>query len=113
MQVTEICKKKYAVKIFEIAFLRKLNLANISRFTVFIAIYFILTFYRIPILITLGRYLIVEHKPEKADLIVCLAGKNIERSLAVADAYRKRRMLPVGDRSKRWGQRCPDQQGGA
>lgn len=55
----------------------------------FIALYFVLTFYRIPLLTTLGRYLIVEHKPEKADLIVCLAGKNIERSLAVVEAYRK------------------------
>lgn len=55
----------------------------------FIAIYIVLTFYRIPLLTTLGRYLIVEHTPEKADLIVCLAGGKIERSLAVVDAYRK------------------------
>ena len=55
----------------------------------FIALYFIVTFYRIPLLTALGRYLIVEHEPEKADVIVCLAGKNIERSLAVVDAYRK------------------------
>jgi len=55
----------------------------------FIALYFILTFYRIPLLTALGRYLIVEHEPGKADVIVCLAGKNIERSLAVVDAYRK------------------------
>ena len=55
----------------------------------FIALYFVLTFYRIPLLTELGRYLIVEHKPEKANLIVCLAGKNVERSLAVVDAYRK------------------------
>jgi len=55
----------------------------------FIALYFVLTFYRIPLLTALGRYLIVEHKPEKADVIVCLAGENIERSLAVVDAYRK------------------------
>ncbi|MBW1672944.1 MAG: YdcF family protein [Deltaproteobacteria bacterium] len=55
----------------------------------FIALYFVVTFYRIPLLTALGRYLIVEHEPEKADVIVCLAGKNIERSLAVVDAYRK------------------------
>jgi uncharacterized SAM-binding protein YcdF (DUF218 family) len=55
----------------------------------FIALYFVVTFYRIPLLTALGRYLVVEHEPEKADVIVCLAGKNIERSLAVVDAYRK------------------------
>ena len=55
----------------------------------FIALYFVVTLYRIPLLTALGRYLIVEHEPEKADVIVCLAGKNVERSLAVVDAYRK------------------------
>ena len=54
----------------------------------FIALYFIITFYRTPLLTALGRYLIVEDEPVKADVIVCLAGKNIERSLAVVDAYR-------------------------
>lgn len=56
---------------------------------IFIALYFVVTLYRIPLLTALGRYLIVEHEPEKADVIVCLAGKNVERSLAVVDAYRK------------------------
>ena len=55
----------------------------------FIALYFIITFYRTPLLSALGRYLIVEDEPEKADVIVCLAGKNIERSLATVDIYRK------------------------
>lgn len=55
----------------------------------FIAIYVVVTFYSIPLLTALGRYLIVEHEPEKADVIVCLAGETIERSLAVVDAYRK------------------------
>jgi hypothetical protein len=55
----------------------------------FIALYFVVTLYRIPLLTALGGYLIVEHEPEKADVIVCLAGKNVERSLAVVDAYRK------------------------
>jgi len=55
----------------------------------FIALYFVVTLYRIPLLTALGRYLIVEHEPKKADLIVCLAGENIERSLAVVDAYRE------------------------
>lgn len=56
---------------------------------IFIALYFVVTLYRIPLLTALGRYLIVEHEAEKADVIVCLAGKNVERSLAVVDAYRK------------------------
>ena len=56
---------------------------------IFIALYFVVTLYRIPLLTSLGRYLIVEHEAEKADVIVCLAGKNVERSLAVVDAYRK------------------------
>ncbi|MFC1840404.1 YdcF family protein [Thermodesulfobacteriota bacterium] len=34
-----------------------------------------------------GNYLVLEHKPEKADLIVCLGGGNIERGLAASDAY--------------------------
>ena len=55
----------------------------------FIALYFVFTFYRIPFLVALGKYLIVEHEPAKADVIVCLAGQNIERALAVVDAYRK------------------------
>jgi len=56
---------------------------------IFIALYFVVTLYRIPLLTALGSYLIVEHEAEKADVIVCLAGKNVERSLAVVDAYRK------------------------
>ena len=55
----------------------------------FIALYLLITLYRTPFLVALGKYLIVEHEPAKADVIVCLAGKNIERSLAVVDAYRK------------------------
>ncbi len=57
-------------------------------FTLFI-LYFVLTSYRVPLLITLGEYLIVEHETQKADLIVCLGGKNVENALAVVDAYKK------------------------
>ena len=56
---------------------------------IFIALYLVITFYRIPLLVALGKYLIVEHEPAKAEVIVCLAGQNIERALAVVDAYRK------------------------
>ncbi len=51
--------------------------------------YVILSYYHAPILTGLGRYLIVEHPPQKSDLIVCLAGANVDRGLAVADAYGK------------------------
>ena len=52
-------------------------------------LYVIFSYYHTPILTHLGRYLIVEHPPQKSDLIVCLAGGNVERGLAVADAYHK------------------------
>lgn len=51
--------------------------------------YVIFSYYHVPILTGLGSYLIVEHPPEKSDLIVCLAGGNVDRGLAVADAYGK------------------------
>lgn len=55
----------------------------------FFIFYFVLSAYRIPLLIKLGDYLIVEHKAEKSDLIVCLAGEDVERALAVFDAYKQ------------------------
>jgi uncharacterized SAM-binding protein YcdF (DUF218 family) len=58
-------------------------------FFIIFLLYIVLTAYRIPLLIRLGEYLIVEHKPQKADLIVCLGGKNVENALAAVDAYNK------------------------
>jgi len=52
-------------------------------------IYILLSYFHAPILMRMGRYLIVEHDPRKSDLIVCLAGGNIERGLAAAEAYEK------------------------
>ena len=52
-------------------------------------IYILVSYYHAPILKGVGRYLIVEHHPQKSDLIVCLAGGNIERGLAAAEAYEK------------------------
>jgi uncharacterized SAM-binding protein YcdF (DUF218 family) len=52
-------------------------------------LYVLFSYYHAPILAHLGRYLIVAHPPQKSDLIVCLAGGNVERGLAVADAYEK------------------------
>ncbi len=57
-------------------------------FGIFI-LYFVITAYRIPLLIQLGEYLIVEHKPRKADLIVCLGGPGVRNSLAAVDVYQK------------------------
>jgi uncharacterized SAM-binding protein YcdF (DUF218 family) len=56
---------------------------------ILVIIYFLLSSYRVPILIKLGQYLIVEHKGKKADLIVCVAGGNVDRSLATVDVYRQ------------------------
>jgi uncharacterized SAM-binding protein YcdF (DUF218 family) len=58
-------------------------------FFLFVILYVLLSYFHGPILTRLGRYLIVTHPPEKSDLIVCLAGGNVERGLAAADAYKK------------------------
>jgi len=58
-------------------------------FFLVVIIYFLISYYHVPILTRLGQYLIVEHPPRKTDLIVCLSGGNIERGLAAADAYEK------------------------
>ncbi|MBW1803031.1 MAG: YdcF family protein, partial [Deltaproteobacteria bacterium] len=58
-------------------------------FFIIIIIYVLLAQFHAPILTRIGKYLIVEHPPQKSDLIVCLAGRNIERGLAASDAYRK------------------------
>ncbi|MFH1487619.1 MAG: YdcF family protein [Pseudomonadota bacterium] len=57
-------------------------------FLAFAIIYFLLSQYHAPLLTFLGRGLVLEHPPQKADLIVCLAGGNVERGLAAADAYK-------------------------
>ena len=53
-----------------------------------ILIYFALSYFRVPVLTAIGEYLVVSSAPEKSDLIVCLAGNNIERGLATADAFK-------------------------
>ena len=54
-----------------------------------IAVYFVFTLYRVPLLIKLGNYLIVEQEAQKADLIVCIAGEDAVRAPAVIDAFNK------------------------
>ena len=55
----------------------------------FIAVFFyvLLSYFHAPILIQLGKYLVVQHPLEKSDLIVCLAGGDVERGLASADLF--------------------------
>lgn len=52
--------------------------------------YLLLTVYFASLLTLVGNYLVVSHEPLKSDLIVCLSGRNIERGLAAAEAYKKR-----------------------
>jgi len=52
-------------------------------------VYVLVSAYHEPILTSMGRYLVVEHPPAKSDLIVCLAGENVERGLTAADIYRR------------------------
>ncbi len=54
----------------------------------FFLLYILISYFHVPILFAVGRYLIKEHSPEKSDLLVCLAGGNIERGLATADAFK-------------------------
>jgi hypothetical protein len=54
----------------------------------FIAIYMLIAYFHGPMLIIMGKYLVVKHIPEKSDLIVCLTGSNVEMGLATADAYK-------------------------
>jgi len=59
-------------------------------FFLLVIIYSLLSYYHAPIFKYLGSYLIVKHQAQKSDLIVCLAGRNVERGLAAADVYQKK-----------------------
>ena len=52
-------------------------------------VYILIAYYHPFILTRIGGYLIVEHEPIESELVVCLAGGNIERGLAVADIYNR------------------------
>ncbi|MBP1740521.1 MAG: hypothetical protein H6Q48_2814 [Deltaproteobacteria bacterium] len=62
---------------------------SLFKWVFFIAaiIYVLLSYFHAPILIQLGKYLVVQHSIEKSDLIVCLAGGEVERGLASADLF--------------------------
>jgi uncharacterized SAM-binding protein YcdF (DUF218 family) len=49
----------------------------------------VLSYFHGPILTQLGKYLVVQHPLAKSDLIVCLAGDDVERGLASAELYAK------------------------
>ncbi len=52
-------------------------------------VYMLLSYFRVPILTRLGEYLVVEQPLKKADVIVCMAGKPVERGLAAAEVYKR------------------------
>jgi uncharacterized SAM-binding protein YcdF (DUF218 family) len=58
-------------------------------FFLIVLVWTLLSAFRAPLLTGLGEYLIVEHSPQESDLIVCLAGRNVERGLATVDAFRR------------------------
>lgn len=52
-------------------------------------LYFLVSAYHVSLLTSMGRFLVVEQPPVKSDLIVCLAGGNVQRGLTAADLYRR------------------------
>jgi len=56
-------------------------------FFAFVLFYVFLTYFHGPILTQLGKYLVVQHPLAKSDLIVFLAGGDVERGLASADLF--------------------------
>jgi len=70
---------------------KKIDKSNVVKWLFFVFVIFcvLLSYYHPLILTHLGRYLVVKHPPRKSDLIVCLAGGNVERGLAAADTYQK------------------------
>lgn len=70
---------------------RKLGRPSILRWVIFLVLiaYMLLSYFRVPIFTRLGEYLIVQQPLKKADLIVCMAGRPVERGLAAAEIYKK------------------------
>jgi uncharacterized SAM-binding protein YcdF (DUF218 family) len=54
-----------------------------------VLVYVLFSHYHAPILSQVGGYLVVEDTPSMSDLIVCLAGGNLERGLGTADLYNR------------------------
>lgn len=64
----------------------RLSLPKLIIFSILI-VYVLISFYRVPILVRVGRYLVVDQALEKADVIVCLMGRPVERGLEAAKIY--------------------------
>ncbi len=64
---------------------------GVFKWVLIIAVFFyiLLSYFHDPILTQLGKYLVVQHPATKSDLIVCLAGGDVERGLASADLFAK------------------------
>jgi len=62
---------------------------SVFKWILFIAVIFyaLVSYFHGPILTQLGRYLVVQHPATRSDLIVCLAGGDVERGLASADLF--------------------------
>jgi uncharacterized SAM-binding protein YcdF (DUF218 family) len=56
-------------------------------FFIVVFLYVLLSHFHGPILTQLGNYLVVQHPVAKSDLIVCMAGGDVERGLASADLF--------------------------
>lgn len=70
---------------------RKTGKRSLLKWLFFLSVitYALLSYFHASLLTRIGRYLILEHPPQKSDIIICLSGGNIERGLEAADAYQK------------------------
>ena len=64
---------------------------SVFKWILIVAVFFyiLLSYFHGPILTQLGKYLVVQHPATKSDLIVCLAGGDVERGLASAELFAK------------------------
>jgi hypothetical protein len=69
----------------------RLGGSSILRWILFLLIigYAALSYYRVPVLTALGKYLILEHPLKRADLIVCTPGPPMEQGLTAAELYQR------------------------
>ena len=54
---------------------------------ILVFVYVALSYFHAPILTEVGKYLVVQHPVERSDLIVCMAGGDVERALASGDLF--------------------------
>ena len=62
---------------------------NLFKWILFLAVlvYVALSYFHAPILTQMGKYLVLQHPVERSDLLVCLAGSDVERGLASGDLF--------------------------